>query len=359
MRHDLTQKQSSRRVIAVVATASAVLISAVGLGIRVQTGSATVTERQPVPAEAPVVGLAKILPISDVVTVSPPFGAGDARLQALFVEEGDMVREGQVLGYLDSRDTLAASEASALANLHAMEALLAQTMAQIDAAEKEARATLRRAEIAAQVSDAEYERWKNLYRTGFVSDSALDQHRLTHEQAKTDVERATAALLRYRSAATKDAPETLTARRNLDVARAEYQRLKAEQRKAEVRSPMNGQVLSILTRVGERPGSEGILRMGQTERMRLDVEVHQSQISSVRVGDIVEVSVPNQSGSMRATVTRLGLEVIRQNLIDSSPAASLDARVFKVTAELDAASSELARRYVQMVLPARIHPAPS
>jgi HlyD family secretion protein len=36
-----------------------------------------------------VVGLGKILPAGEVVTVAPPFGAGDARIGALLVKEGD------------------------------------------------------------------------------------------------------------------------------------------------------------------------------------------------------------------------------------------------------------------------------
>lgn len=55
-------------------------------------------------------------------------------------------------------------------------------------------------------------------------------------------------------------------------------------------------------------------------------------------------------------VARVGLEVARQTLLDPSPAAATDARVVKVTVDLDADSSTRARRLTNLQATARITP---
>jgi HlyD family secretion protein len=53
-------------------------------------------------------------------------------------------------------------------------------------------------------------------------------------------------------------------------------------------------------------------------------------------------------------VTRIGLEVGRQTIVDAAPAANTDARVIKVTVTLDPASSEVAKRFTNLQVTTRI-----
>ena len=53
-------------------------------------------------------------------------------------------------------------------------------------------------------------------------------------------------------------------------------------------------------------------------------------------------------------MTRVGLEVGRQTLVDASPAAHTDARVVKVRVALDPASSQIAQRFTNLQVTARI-----
>jgi HlyD family secretion protein len=57
---------------------------------------------------------------------------------------------------------------------------------------------------------------------------------------------------------------------------------------------------------------------------------------------------------LKASVTRIGLEVGRQSLVDATPAANTDARVVRVQAALDDESSKLAQRFTNLQVTARI-----
>src|SRR3712207_3722625 len=63
-------------------------------------------ERNLAPTQRVVAALGRLTPENDVITIAPPFGAGDARIAALAVREGDRVEKGQVLATLDNEGPL-------------------------------------------------------------------------------------------------------------------------------------------------------------------------------------------------------------------------------------------------------------
>jgi HlyD family secretion protein len=96
------------------------------------------------------------------------------------------------------------------------------------------------------------------------------------------------------------------------------------------------------------------MNIGNIESMKVEVEVYQTQIGRVALGDAVEVTASALPRSLKGNVTRIGLEVGRQTLVDANPAALTDARVVKVTAALDRESMEFARRFTNLQVTARI-----
>ncbi len=92
--------------------------------------------------------------------------------------------------------------------------------------------------------------------------------------------------------------------------------------------------------------------------MTAEVEVYQTDIGKVAIGDAVEITADALAAPLTGTVTKIGLEVGRQTLIDSNPAANTDARVVKVTVTLDEKSSVLASRFTNLQVLARFRPAP-
>jgi HlyD family secretion protein len=305
--------------------------------------------RQP----AIVAGLGRILPEGEVVTIAPPFGAGDARIARLNVAEGDLVAQGAVLAVLDNERQLLAAADSARATVGSREASLAQTKAAIAASRDEASAALARAEATAANAGRELDRVEELRRRGYAADQSYEQRRTIREEASREVERLRATLSRY-GGDLDNQPDVVVARRSLDAARADLARAEADIDKAYVRAPLAATVLSISVRPGEKPGAAGIMNIADIERMKAEVEIHQGQIGRVALGAPVEVTAPALPRPLAGTVARIGLEVGRQTVTDPSPAASTDARVIKVHVALTPDSAALARRFTNLQVTARI-----
>ena len=70
----------------------------------------------------------------------------------------------------------------------------------------------------------------------------------------------------------------------LDVARADVQRAEAELERNRVRSPIDGQVIAVHARDGERVNGEGIVELGRTQEMYAIAEVYETDIGRVRLG---------------------------------------------------------------------------
>ncbi len=301
-----------------------------------------------------VAGLGLLVPAGDVLTIAPPFGASDARIAVLWVEEGYKVEKGAVLGVLDNEASFKAAVASAQATVAAREAALAQAKDNVVFSRDESRASLSRAESAVVSAKRDFDRARELQAKGFSTDVSYDQKRLTYEQAVKDVERAKATLARYEFTSIDEQADVILARRNLESAQAELARAEADLEKAYVRAPIAGTVLTIHVRAGEKPGSDGILSLGDIDKMTAELEIYQTLIGLVAVGQSVSITADALPNPLTGTVSRVGLEVGRQSLTDASPAANTDARVVKVYVDLDAPSAATARRFTNLQVTARI-----
>jgi len=305
-------------------------------------------------AQAAVVGLGRLLPEGEVVIVAPPFGTGDARVASLKVAEGDKVEQGAVLAVLDNEPTLLAAVTTARAQLSAREATLAQVKASVQASRNEAGATLARAETTYQNAIREFERVETLRQRGFAAEQNYDQRRAARDEAWHEVQRAQAQLSRYGSGRLDEQADVHVAERNVDTAKADLARALADLDKAYVRAPITATVLTVHVRSGEKPGTQGLMNLGNIERMTVEVEVYQTQIGRVGLGNPVEVTAEALPQPLHGRVTRIGLEVGRQTAVDADPAANTDARVVKVTAALEPDASRLARRLTNLQVTARI-----
>jgi HlyD family secretion protein len=121
----------------------------------------------------------------------------------------------------------------------------------------------------------------------------------------------------------------------VQVAEAELRSAQAEFDLATVRSPIDGQVLKIHARSGERVGPDGIAEIGATDRMYVVAEIYETDIGRVRVGQRATVASPAFPRPIHGTVERVGLEVAKQDVLHTDPAAETDARVVEVKIRLD------------------------
>ena len=163
---------------------------------------------------------------------------------------------------------------------------------------------LQRAEVArlrAELSNAERElqRKRKLYRDGALSDSKLEGAELAR-----------------------------------DVARAGLLGAEADLELSIVRSPVDGQVLEIHAREGERVGADGVAELGQTSAMYAVAEVYETDIGRVRVGQRASVTSPALPGILVGEVERIGLKIGKKDVLSTDPVADADARVVEVEIRL-------------------------
>lgn len=316
---------------------------------QVQTG-----EKVSVESEGSVLALGRLIPRGDVASVSMPFGSSDARIESVELAVGDIVKRGDVVAVLDNLSQLEASMELASANLQVAEVSLSRSRSANSASLREAQASLLSAEATADSAMSELERVTSLLERGVTTRATFDTVQSTAAQAIREVERARATLSRYTVNGDSLQADIAVAQANVAAARAEQSRARADLERAYVRSPIDGQVLEIHVRPGERPGSEGVVDIGDTSQMSVELEVFQTMIGKISLGDKVVLSARALPQDLTSVVTSIGLQINRQSIIDDDPAANTDARVVEVVATLDEASSRLASKFTNLEVIGRI-----
>ena len=240
---------------------------------------------RPAAAEA-VSALGRLEPAGDVRQLAAPMSSmgGSPRLTALFVQEGERVRRGQLLASFDTRPGLLADQSllqTRIANLSQQVALLERDTA----------------------------RYRRLAQGGVTPSGDLDNREI----------------------------RLIDLRGQLSQARAQLAKVQTDLVLSELRAPIDGTVLRITAYPGERPGDAGILELGATDRMEAEAEVYESDINRVRVGQPVTLLSENGgfSGSLQARVLRISPQVRQRQVLSTDPTGDADARVVEVRLALD------------------------
>jgi HlyD family secretion protein len=301
-----------------------------------------------------VVALGRLMPDGKVITVSPPYGAADARIEEIKVTVGSLVARGDTLALLDNNQSLEATLESAEANVALQKATLEQTRRTVIASFEEAKAVLERANAGAKLAAQDLQRQQELRKRNATAQADLDQAEAIALQAQRDVAKAEATVSRYESLEIEDQPDVVVADRKLDSAMADLNRARRDLARGVVTAPVTGTILDIHVRPGEKPGTQGILDIGNVQRMTAELEVYQSEIGSVAIGQQVELTADAFNQSLNGTVTEIGYEVERQTVIRDDPASNTDARVVIVKVSLDEESSKRAAKLTNLEVTGRI-----
>jgi HlyD family secretion protein len=121
----------------------------------------------------------------------------------------------------------------------------------------------------------------------------------------------------------------------LDIAKADLAAAKARLDLAVVRSPMRAQIIEIHAQPGERVGPEGIMELGQTDRMFVVAEIYETDIALIKEGQAAIVRVGAIDDPLSGKVDRISLKVGRLDILGTDPVAKTDARVVEVYIALD------------------------
>jgi HlyD family secretion protein len=342
-----------------------------------------------VPEIKTVTALGRLEPSGEMIQVSVSSSAEGNRIEELLVSEGQSIEKGQVIAVLDSRDRTEAALKQAKERLRVSQAKLAQVKAGAKTGEIEAqKAAIARIEaersnnIAAQTAmvsrmeaelrnaQIEYQRYQQLYNQGAISASERDNKELILETAKEQLAEAKANLTRIRSAQQQQIAEAkatldrIAEVRPVDVevaaaevreAQAAVATAQADRDRAYIKSPQAGTIIKILTRPGEVVSSnEGIVRIGQINQMYAIAEVYESDINKVKLGQSATVTSSAISGELTGTVERIGLEVERQEVVNTDPTANIDAKVVEVKVKLDKESSQKVAGLTNLLVNVRI-----
>ena len=265
----------------------------------------------PISAQSPqprgVSALGRLNPAGNVRRLDAPSGAMGAspRVETLLVEEGDRVEAGQVLAQFDTYpDQLADFEV--------------------------AKATIDTLEQRQKLLQEEVLRYQNLLSSGAISAEILDIRRL----------------------------KLLSLEQELRKAKAQLQRQRIKLPDGELVAPFTGTVLEIFARPGERPGSDGVLSIGRSDQMEAVLEVYESDIGRVRVGQRVLLVSENGGfdGELQGRVRRINPLVQQRDVLSTDPTADTDARVVEVYVTLDPADARRVRQLTGLKLIGRLQP---
>ncbi|WP_013320572.1 ABC exporter membrane fusion protein [Gloeothece verrucosa] len=130
------------------------------------------------------------------------------------------------------------------------------------------------------------------------------------------------------------------AQTEVDNAIAAQLQAKTNLEQANIRAPMDGQILKIHTRPGAKIGDLGLLDMAQTDQMVAVAEVYQTDIGKIRLGQRAIIKSQAFAGQLQGTVSEIGLQVNRQNVFSNQPGENLDRRVIEVKVRLNPLDSK-------------------
>lgn len=364
-----------------------------------------VAEEAPPPTKVEAItALGRIEPEGEVVAVSAPSALGGAKVEALLVQEGQVVKTNEVIAKLDNFDRLQAAVTKAQRDVEVAQADLNIVRAgakqgEIAAAQQQLerfkaqrlsdietdQATIDGIQAEVRNAQDEYQRYSDLYYnvantdesslaipclqetiatdapcrySAAVSKSEFDQQLLTLETARERLEAAKAAAqgrLETNERRIQEAQANvsrITEIRPVDVQRAQarvrqaeavLEQTKADLSLAVVRSPLTGQVLTINTHPGEAVGTgDGIVELGRTDRMIVVAEIYESDISQVKPNQTAIITSENRAfkGEIKGIVTNVGLQIGKKDVLNTDPAADVDVRVVEVDIKLDATDSK-------------------
>ena len=254
-----------------------------------------------------VAALGQLNPLGEIRKLAAPTSGkgGTPRLSKLLVREGDSIIKDQILAVFDNRPKLEADLKSAQANLNIL-------ISEI------------------RIKNREINRYQSLVDKGAVALIVLDK-------MKDDLFISETRISKLQSA--------------IDAINVELEQ-------TQLKSPIDGIVLQILIREGERPNSSGVISVGANQLMEALIEVYESDIDRVQVGQSVDLISENGgfNGSLRGQVSLISPQVRQRRVLATDPTGDADSRIIEVRVKLDNASAQKVSHLTGMKVIARFQP---
>ncbi|ODH00961.1 ABC transporter permease [Nostoc sp. KVJ20] len=332
------------------------------------------------PAKVAVTALGRLEPEGEVTSLTAPASNNGVRVDRLLVKEGDAVKAGQTLAYLENYGRSRTALQQALDQLQVAKAKLAQVKSggktgDIDAQKAviarlepqykgdvaTQEATIARIQAEVDNAQAENNRYQQLYKQGAIAASVADSKALQLKTTQQQLAEAQATLKRTQDTyqeQVKQAQAQLTSIsevRSVDVqvaqtevnsATTSVQQAKADLDLSYIKSPINGKILKIHAKSGEVINTnKGFAEIGKTSQMYVIAEVYQTDVQKVRVGQKATINSTAFNGTLKGTVKEIGWQVDKQNIFSINPGSDTDRRIVEVKISIDnpADSEKVAR----------------
>ncbi|MGB7413822.1 MAG: efflux RND transporter periplasmic adaptor subunit [Thermosynechococcaceae cyanobacterium] len=319
-----------------------------------------------------ITALGRVEPEGEITKVGAPAGE---RILKLLVQEGQQVKQGQAIAYLESYPEQLAARNLVKSQLREAKALFVseQQLGETQVAEAQTQqaqvsepkteqlraqaATIERLKAELALAQKDYKRFEYLQEKGAISAKDLDDRTLAlrskieeinsaeatfaqlKSQRQTDYDNATTRVAMAQAGTVKSQVQAQVASksRELEVASARLAR-------TIIAAPQSGQILKVLVREGEsiplgssQGGSNGeptIVEMGNTNQMMVVAEVYETDVRLIKVGQSATIKSPAFEGELYGVVKQVGLQIGKNDVLNTDPAANTDARVVEVKIRL-------------------------
>ena len=260
-----------------------------------------------IPSITAVAALGQLSPSGEIRQLAAPisqFGASP-RLSELLVNEGDFVEKGTVLAIFENREKL-------ISDLEKKNNLITTNNLEIELKEDQ----IKRYELAVE---------KDAY-------SLVQLSQRKDELLKLQKQKIT----------------NIGDKKNIEI----------DLYNSKLRSPIDGYILAINTRVGERPKNDGILDIGSSQNMEALIEVYESDIDRVFISQNVELTSENGGFKkiLKGKVIRISPQVKQRRVLSTDPTGDADARIIEVLVKLNKESINIVKNYTGMKVIAKFLP---
>jgi ABC exporter DevB family membrane fusion protein len=323
---------------------------AIGLGVLLLTGTlifasqrshqiAAAATAQTNQGPLLIAGPGRVEPYSEDIKIGSELSG---RLKAVKVEEGDTIRRGQVLAELENADYRAQVD-SARANVLAREAALRKVVNGARRQERaEAWSSVNETRAVLENSKSELRRHQQLFSAGVEPREELERY----------VREADVAEAKYDAAVQQHAlvddhareEDQSLAEADLKLAEGQLAETEARYEKTFIRSPIDGTVLRKHHRDGESVSNSStvpdpILTIGDRKSLRVRVDVDETDVSKVRVGQKAYVTA-DAFGKEKfwGHVVRVGQQLGPKNVRTDEPSEKVDTKILETLVQLDPGS---------------------
>jgi HlyD family secretion protein len=225
-----------------------------------------------------------------------------APVQKFYVSRGDHVKAGQLLATLENRDLTAAVLASRGQVAQAEANLRSTTNATLPEQVTKAQTDVESAKEQAEAARVLLENRQKLFKEGALARKLVDDAQVAYVQAKSQLEAAQEHLRTLQGAGKEE--QVKAAQAQVETARGQLQSAEAQVSYSEVRSPIAGIIADRPLYAGEMASAGSpLLNVMDISNVVARVNVPQSQVTEVKVGQSATLTVTGSSEKLEGTVS--------------------------------------------------------